>query len=571
MAAIITNKLRIFNAQEFLQSINRSAPIWKTGTSYALGDSVINNENLFICITAGTSAGSGTGPAPAGGEIVDNDCRWSHQGLSVYNNLYMGIGKDTPWVNDANPPTPEDSIGYGYAVKSEHISMKKVGVSDMTLAIPRVNWKTGTVYTMYEHDVAEEIIPNSYVIAEGVNQYNVYKCINNMTYTNDTETVVVVASTEKPTHTTSALVEQTDGYIWKYMYSISLSNSLKFLTKDYIPVDRISSDPNNDMANLTSADVQWDIQQAAAAVSGEIEHVKILPNENAGIVSGGIGYHPIINSTDTLTNTVSQTLTGFTQAGPNYLGYHLIAYDSATIEQREITAWTVDPSGNASITTDGTFTINGAGITYIIAPALTVTSPAGSGFAAYGQVTNGKISKIIITNKGSAYTHIDSAYITTGNVIHSTGGAINVNSCKVKPIISPEQGHGFNAVEELGGYYMMIAMKLEYDEQSTRYDTSGSPALVTEPMFPTSGADSVFRQISIVADPLEYGGTIPATEESMRGPKNLQYNKQVSGVSGTQTTFDVEAGSGKILYTENRQPVSRAIDQIEDIKVVFEF
>jgi len=25
------------------------------------------------------------------------------------------------------------------------------------------------------------------------------------------------------------------------------------------------------------------------------------------------------------------------------------------------------------------------------------------------------------------------------------------------------------------------------------------------------------------------------------------------------------------LYTENRQPVSRAIDQIEDIKVVFEF
>ena len=117
----------------------------------------------------------------------------------------------------------------------------------------------------------------------------------------------------------------------------------------------------------------------------------------------------------------------------------------------------------------------------------------------------------------------------------------------------------------------MIAMKLEYDEQSTRYDTSSTPALVTEPMFPTSGSDSVFRQISIVADPLEYGGTIPATEESMRGPKNLQYNKSVSGVDGTQTTFDVESGSGKILYTENRQPVSRAIDQIEDIKVVFEF
>ena len=570
MAAIITNKLRIFNAQEFLQSINRSAPIWKTGTSYALGDSVVNNGNLFVCITAGTSAGSGSGPAAASGEIVDNDCRWSHQGLSVYNNLYMGIGKNTPWVNDANPPTPEDSIGYGYAVKAEHISMKKVGVNDMSLAIPRVNWKSGSIYTMYEHDVAEEIIPNSYVIAEGINQYNVYKCINNATYTNDSETIVTVTSTEKPTHTTSALVEQTDGYIWKYMYSISLADSLKFLTKDYIPVDRISTDPNNDVANLTSSDVQWDIQQAAAAVAGEIEHVKILKNETNGVVSGGIGYHPLVNGTDTI-GASAHTLSGYTQAGPDYTGYHLISYDSTTIEQRKITGWSVNGSGIASVTTDGTFTITGAGVTYIIAPALTVTSTAGSGFAAYGQVTNGKISKIIITNKGSGYTHIDSSIVKTGNVVNAAGGVINVDSCKVKPIISPENGHAFNAIEELGGYYMMIAMKLEYDEQSTRYDTSSTPALVTEPMFPTSGSDSVFRQISIVADPLEYGGTIPATEESMRGPKNLQYNKSVSGVDGTQTTFDVESGSGKILYTENRQPVSRAIDQIEDIKVVFEF
>jgi len=570
MAAIITNKLRIFNAQEFLQSINRSAPNWKTGTSYVLGDSVINNGNLFICIGAGTSVGSGDGPAPNSGAIVDNTANWSHQGLSVYNNLYMAVGKNTPWINDANPPTPEDSIGYGYAVKAEHISMKKVGVNDMTLAIPRVNWKTGTVYTMYEHDVAEEIIPNSYVIAEGVNQYNVYKCINNMTYTNDSETIIEVPSTEKPSHTTAALVEQSDGYIWKYMYSISLTDSLKFLTKDYIPVNRISTDPNNDLSNLTSADVQWDIQTAASVTAGEIDHVKILANESGAVVRGGLGYHPQIAGTDTI-GTTNHTLNGFAEGSADYTGYHLIAYDSSTIEQRRITSWTLS-GGTASVVTDGgVFTLAGTDVTYIIAPGVDVTATGGSGFAAYGQVTNGKVSKIVITNKGSAYTHIDSAVITTGNIIHTTGGVVNVNSCKIKPIISPEQGHGFNAIEELGGYYMMIAMKLEYDEQSTRYDTSSTPALVTEPMFSTSGSDSVFRQISIVADPVEHGGTIPATEESMRGPKHLSYNKLVGGVSGTQTTFDVEAGSGKILYTENRQPVSRAIDQIEDIKVVFEF
>jgi len=71
MAAIITNKLRIFNAMEFLQSINRSAPNWKPNNTYAEGDVVVNNQNSFIALgnisgssTSGVSAGDGDGPTP---------------------------------------------------------------------------------------------------------------------------------------------------------------------------------------------------------------------------------------------------------------------------------------------------------------------------------------------------------------------------------------------------------------------------------------------------------------------------------------------------------------------------
>ena len=49
-----------------------------------------------------------------------------------------------------------------------------------------------------------------------------------------------------------------------------------------------------------------------------------------------------------------------------------------------------------------------------------------------------------------------------------------------------------------------------------------------------------------------------------RGPSHPEYGDGNS-------EFDVNAGTGKVLYIENRQPVSRAVDQIEDIKVVFEF
>ena len=155
MAAIITNKLRIFNAQEFLQSINRAADAWVANTAYFLGEEVVKDGNLFICKVAGTS--SATGPNSVGADITDGGVTWKHIGQSVYNRLYMSIGKPTAWLNDANPPTPEDSIGYGYTVKNAATAMKKVGIVDMTLAIPRINWTANTVYTMYEHDLASII------------------------------------------------------------------------------------------------------------------------------------------------------------------------------------------------------------------------------------------------------------------------------------------------------------------------------------------------------------------------------------------------------------------------------
>ncbi len=569
MAAIITNKLRIFNAQEFLQSINRSAASWTQSNSYSAGNSVVNNQNLFICISDHTSAASGTGPTPS--ELSDGgSVRWVHQGLSVYNNLYMAIGKNTAWLNDANPPTPEDSIGYGYSVKANQIAMKKVNGSDMTLAIPRINWKSGTVYTMYEHDTPEEIIPNSYVITEGNNQFNVYKCINNMLYTNDTDTIVQVPSTVKPTTTSTTNMETTsDGYIWKYMYSIALSKSLKFLTKDYIPIDTIMYDPN--AGGSTAEDIQWAVQTAAggpSATIGKIKHVKILPNETGGAVSGGIGYLPnILRSGFTFDGTTTISIPNIENTtNQAYKGYHLINTSSNPMQQFVITNWSVSGT-TATATLNGTISAASAQ-SFIIAPGITI-SGNGTGFKAYGIVQNGgssgKISSFKITDEGANWTNVDNATVSTEDLPALSGGNPNVNAVKVKPIISPEKGHGFDAVEEMGGYYIMIAMKLEYDEQSTRLNSAASPVSTTKVVFPVSGTQSVFRQIAILADPLEKTTLDPSTEESYRGPKHPDFG------TADETTFDVETGSGKVLYTENRQPVSRAIDQIEDIKVVFEF
>ncbi len=556
MAAIITNKLRIFNAQEFLQSINRSAPVWNTNQSYSAGDSVVNNRNLFVAVATGTSAATGTGPTPS--SLTDGTVTWIHQGLAVYNNLYMSVAKHTPWTNDANPPTPQDSISQGYSVNADTIAMKKVNYADMTLAIPRINWTSGRVYTMFEHDSPEEIIPNNYVVTDSGNQYNVYKCINNRAYVDDSVGVQTVASTVKPTSTsTTEFQETSDGYVWKYMYSIELSDALKFLTKDYIPVDTILYEP----VDVSSAEyVQWQIQLNAAGVDGEIEWIKIEPNEVGGAVSGGSGYHPNINITGIALTGNTLSIPNISNTSLDYTKYFVI--DLGNNEQFEITQWNVTGT-TAAVTVNGSFT-GGADRSVIIAPGISVAGN-GAGFSAYGIVTIDKISSMVITAKGANWSAVDSADIDTSNVpaVDSNGNP-NVNACKVKPIISPDYGHGYNAIEELAGYYVMVSMRLEYDEQSTRDNSLGNSE--TKVIFPVSGDEAQFRQIAIVADPQETTtDNPPATEESYRGPKHPDFG------TADEEPFDILTGSGKVLYTENRQPVARAIDQIEDIKVVFEF
>lgn len=558
MAAIITNKLRIFNAQEFLQSINRSAPIWQANSTYAEGDIVVKDENLFIAVEVTGNSGS-NGPTPS--SLIDGGVTWIHQGLAVYNNLFMAIAKHTAWTSDANPPTPEDSIGYGYSVKSDALAMKKINFSDMTLAIPRINWTSGRVYTMYEHDSPEEIIPNGYVMTEASNQYNVYKCINNQKYIDDTVGVQEIASVNKPTTTSTTTLEQTaDGYVWKYMYSIELAKALKFLTKDYIPVDRIIYNPNS---AGTAEQVQYDVQVASSTTPGEIEWVKILPNETGGSASGGSGYHPNISRTGSIDLSGGNTfsITNIEDTSADYTGYHVVDLD--TNLQFEITQWQVTGT-TAAVTVNGTF--SGTGKSIIVAPGISVTGN-GTGFSAYGIVTINKVSSIVVSNEGTNYTNIDSATINTTHLpAFDSNGDANVNACKVKPIISPDQGHGNNAIEELGGYYCMVAMRLEYDEQATRNNSQG--VSTTKVMFPVTGNESAFRQIAIVADPKEATGAPdypPATQTLYRGPKHPDFG------TTDEEPFDVLTGSGKVLYTENRQPVSRAVDQIEDIKVVFEF
>ena len=486
MPAIITNKFRIHNQEQFVESFTESSP-----NVYYLG--------------IGRPQGFATATRPDG--------RTDNEGT------------------DAAPLTPVDSIGEEFYNFDDMLAAKKVTSSDISIAIPRRNWATGTVYDYYRHDYgnrvtggtstqtansgATSLFDATYYVMSST--FNVYKVLDN---NGD------AASTVEPTGTSSSILTTGDGYKWKYMYTLSATQQANFLSTDF-------------MAVATNSTV------SSAAVDGAVNIVKI---KTAG--SGG----------------TNGTHTGVPIRGDG-------------------------SSGVATVTVSG-----------------------------------GAVTAVTVTTPGTGYTF---AYITNADIV--TAGATSLTGSELDVIIEPKGGHGFNAVTELGGFFVMMNTNFEAGETSNTGDF-------------TTAND--FRRVSLMRDPDSGGSAASAT--TLRGTKavlvtspsgtftadeeinqattgavgkvvewdssnNILYyiqtrfsdegcdsNGNLTAFSGTNTitgqssgatatpssstttvdsvlftsgynTGEIDADSGDIMYVENRSPITRAADQTENVKLIIEF
>ena len=229
MPAIITNKFRLNNAEQFQESFSESA-----ATVYYLG----------------------IGRAQNFGTITRPDARTDYEGT------------------ETAPSTPGDSVLNEFKKFDDLLAAKKITGSDISFCIPRRNWTTGTTYDIYRHDY-EEFITGSTTTRQTANSgattlfdstfyvltadRNVYKCLDN-----DGDT----ASTVEPTGTGTSIITTGDGYKWKYMYTLSAAQQANFLSTDF-------------MAVATNSTV------AAAAVDGALDTVRIKTAGSSYTVSGG--------------------------------------------------------------------------------------------------------------------------------------------------------------------------------------------------------------------------------------------------------------------------------------------
>lgn len=155
---------------------------------------------------------------------------------SPISTIYCFLGKAEPWEDDQNPPAPtQDQQAIKQLFKNMFV-VKEVKSSDIAPVVQRNNWTTGTIYDYYQDnvDMFEEdsngfIVKHFYVI----NKYDqVFKCLwNNNGATSTSEPVFEPGSFNLNNVYTGA-----DGYKWKYIYTITASQKLKFMDNTWIPV-----------------------------------------------------------------------------------------------------------------------------------------------------------------------------------------------------------------------------------------------------------------------------------------------------------------------------------------------
>jgi hypothetical protein len=227
----------------------------------------------------------------------------------------------------------------------------------------------------------------------------------------------------------------------------------------------------------------------------------------------------------------------------------------------------------------------GSGYTNGSSVAVTIVGD-GTGAVATANVVGGIVTKITFTSVGSGYT------TATLSVAGGTGLVAYAN-------LAPIGGHGKNVFDELGAFYVTSAVSFEAGEAgdiSTANDFR-SISMVRNPLgadnltpFTASTANlttriNVASSSGFLVDAQITAGSATAyIVEVQTGyllvndvVGTLPSSGAITGVGGGSSTItslvqpEIYRNSGKLLYVEQRTPVQRAPDQVEAIRVVFEF
>ena len=460
------------------------------------------------------------------------------------NKYYLGIGKPSAFGTktrpdgrtenlgtDSPPITPADSVQQEYDTFDDLLAVKRITSSDVSFAAPRINWTSGTVYDYYRHDYGNRITggtsiqsansgatnlydANFYVMNSN---FQVYKCLDN---NNNGQ------STIEPTGENTLILETSDNYKWKYMFTLSASAQANFLSTDFMGVSSNSTVSN-------------------AAVDGAINIVKI---KTAG--TGG----------------TNGTYTNIPMRGDGSNGQV-----SITIASGSVTAVSVTNAGTgysyanirvADINVAGGGSLSGAELDCIIEPK------GGHGFdpfeelGAFFVILNTSFEGAETANSGDFTTTNDFRRVALIRDPKSAGSAATVTTLRATRAVRFSGTPGSFQVDE-----KITQTNTGAVGKVVQFDSANKILFYTQTRYSDEGVDANGNKILFSGTDTINGATSSATGIPTGVTETVNNVSLVNGHS----LPEIDEDSGDVMYIENRAPVARSVDQTENVKLIIEF
>jgi hypothetical protein len=416
------------------------------------------------------------------------------------SNLYLSFGYSKPWINDYSPPQANTSETSYYETWKNLIGGKKINGSDIRHVVKRHDWTANTVYAAYDQSIdslsLKDANTSMYVLTT---DYNVYKCIAN----NNGQ-----ASTFKPTSTNPSAVFQTgDQYMWKYMYTLTDEEKLRFLTTDYMPVKTLYISDNS---------LQWLVQQDA--VEGAINNI-IVTNSGTGYTS----------------NNISIAIKGD--------GLFANAYAVRNVTTSTIGSIVLDVKGSGYTYANATITsTRGAGATLRVA----IDPPGGHGSDALSELGG---SYVMINTKING---------SEGGILPSTNDFRQISIIQDPTLYGTSNPTANQVFSQITTLSLGSGSSTDYIQDEIVYQGTDLP-------------NATYKAVVVVWDSANSLLSINNVEGNPTSQLIIGNTSTASRYVSSINNPDLQPYSGYVLYKDNLNLIKRSEDQSEEYKIVLSF
>jgi hypothetical protein len=436
--------------------------------------------------------------------------------------------------------------------------LNKIGINDFARIVPRVNWTSGIIYDMYRNDYditnaapqtsSKTLYDSRFYVVNS--EFKVYICINNGT---SPDFPKGQPSQNEPTFVSTVPQKAgngSDGYLWKYLYTISPADIVKFTTEKYMPLPSNWGDGNT--ASIKNA-----------AVRGRVETV-VIKNRGSGHTSGtysvdilgdGSGGKVSVVVVDQQVSSVEVTASGkdYTRG--------VVNFDPGDGGSGSVIEVMIPPKGG-----------HGADIYRELGSYRVMVYSKYDSSSDF--ISENSFSRIGIVRNPTEYG--------SSTAILNTNTATSLGALKLKPggsapgistssVEYPLNGEIRQSVGTAGSIAVGYVASWDGDTGILRYYQPVGLSTISNNNFRNFDFEGNANPVNCVG----MAGTSLVPDTSFTNVSSVTLSGKVIDLGQTfvlgKANPEVEKYSGDIIYIDNRAPISRSESQKEEVKVVVEF